>query len=187
MRALAALAAFALALPAAAQNAPDPARLEGSVAKLVSFGTRHSLSSPDDPVRGIGAARRWAADELSRIGEACGCIETATIARSFTGPRAPSGVNIVDVLGFQKGRDPKRVVILMAHIDSRATDAMDANSDAPGANDDGSGVALVLEAARILSRENFDATIVYALTSGEEQGLGARNCSPKPQRSAAGP
>jgi Zn-dependent M28 family amino/carboxypeptidase len=160
-----------LATPAAAQDKPDPARLRATVEKLVSFGTRHTLSDPDHPTRGIGAARRWASAELSRIGDACGCIETANIARTFTGARAPNGVNIVDVLGFQTGADPKRVIILGAHIDSRVTDVMDATSDAPGANDDGSGVALVLEAARILSKERFQATIVYVLFSGEEQGL----------------
>jgi hypothetical protein len=160
-----------LATPAIAQEKPDPARLKASVDKLVGFGTRHTLSDPDNPTRGIGAARRWAMAELAKIGDACGCIEVANIARGFTGPRAPNGVNIVDVLGFQAGRDPKRVIIVMGHIDSRVTDVMNATSDAPGANDDGSGVALVLEAARILSKEKFDATIIYAVVSGEEQGL----------------
>lgn len=167
----------ALAAPAFAQQhpappAPDAARLKATVEKLVSFGTRHTLSSPDDPARGIGAARRWVAGELTRVADACGgCITVANIANTFTGPRAPNGVEIVDVLGFQQGLDPKRVIIVGAHIDSRVTDVMDATHDAPGANDDGSGVALVLEAARILSKEKFRATIVYAVFSGEEQGL----------------
>lgn len=160
-----------LATPAAAQDKPDPARLKATVEKLVSFGTRHTLSDPDHPTRGIGAARRWAMAEMSRIGDACDCIEVANIGRGFTGPRAPNGVQVVDVLGFQAGKDPRRVVIVMGHIDSRVTDVMDATSDSPGANDDGSGVALVIEAARILSKEKFDATIVYAILSGEEQGL----------------
>lgn len=166
-----ALPALLFATPATAQTAPDPDRLKASVEKLVSFGTRHTLSSPDHPTRGIGAARRWFANELNRIGEACGCIEVANLARTFTGPRAPNGVEVVDVLGFQAGRDSKRVVIVQAHIDSRVTDPLNFTSDAPGANDDASGVALVLEAARILSREKFDATIIYAALSGEEQGL----------------
>jgi len=166
------LAQPALAAPRPAHPAPDPARLKATVEKLVSFGTRHTLSSPDDPVRGIGAARRWVGGELTRIADACGgCITVANIANTFTGPRAPNGVEIVDVLGFQQGLDPKRVIIVGAHIDSRVTDVMDATHDAPGANDDGSGVALVLEAARILSKEKFRATIVYAIFSGEEQGL----------------
>jgi len=167
-----ALAALLLPVAAAAQEAPDPARLKADVEKLVSFGTRHSLSNPDDPVRGIGAARRWFADELGRIAAGCGgCIEVSNIERVFTVDRAPDGVNIVDVLGMQRGRDPNRVVIVQGHIDSRVSDVMDFTSDAPGANDDASGVALVLEAARLLSQSQFDATIIYVAISGEEQGL----------------
>lgn len=160
----------AMAPPAV--ETPDPVRLKASVATLVGFGTRHTLSSTDDPVRGIGAARRWAAAELARTADRCGgCIVGANIARTFTGARMPAGGEIVDVLGFQQGTEPRRVIIVGAHIDSRASDVMDSTRDAPGANDDGSGVALVLEAARILSGEHFRATIVYALFSGEEQGL----------------
>lgn len=166
------LALAVVPVAAQAQSQPDPARLKADVEKLVSFGTRHTLSDAVHPTRGIGAARRWFASALGRIGEGCGnCIEIANVARTFTNERAPKGVEVVDVLGFQPGRDPKRVVIVMGHIDSRVSDAMDAVSDAPGANDDASGVALVLEAARILSKEKFDATIVYAALSGEEQGL----------------
>jgi hypothetical protein len=166
------LTAFFLTVPATAQDAPDPARLKATVDKLVGFGTRHSLSTTDDPARGIGAARRWAAGELTRISDTCsGCITSANIARTFVGPRAPNGVEIVDVLGFQQGVEPRRMIIIGAHIDSRVTDVMNATSDAPGANDNASGVALVLEAARILSKQKFRATIVYALFSGEEQGL----------------
>lgn len=172
MRIIPILAALFLALPASAQIAPDPARLKSTVETLVGFGTRHTLSDTESQTRGIGAARRWALSELMKIGDACGgCIEAANIGRTFTGPRAPNGVEVVDVVGFQKGTDPKRVVIVMAHIDSRVTDVMNVTSDAPGANDNASGVALVLEAARILSKERFRATIVYAIVSGEEQGL----------------
>lgn len=164
-----------LATPALAQSAPEspsPQRLKGDVETLVGFGTRHTLSASDHPTRGIGAARKWAAEELDRIGAACGnCIQVARIGRTFTGPRAPNGVEIVNVLGFQQGEDPKRVVIVQGHIDSRVSNVMDATSDAPGANDDASGVALVVEAARILSKQKFKATIVYAILSGEEQGL----------------
>lgn len=167
-----ALAAPALAAPPSAHPQPDPARLRQTVEHLVGFGTRHTLSTTTDEHRGIGAARHWVAGEFTRIADGChGCITVADIARTFTGPRMPQGVEIVDVLGFQQGDDPRRVVIVGAHIDSRVTDVMNATSDAPGANDDGSGVALVLEAARILSREHFGATIVYAVFSGEEQGL----------------
>src|SRR4051812_1613173 len=154
------------AAPVMAQEQPNPARLKADVEKLVSFGTRHTLSSPTDPKRGIGAARRWFASEMERIGKGCGgCIQVANVARTFTGPRAPNGVEIVDVLGFQAGTDPKRVVIVMGHIDSRVTDVMNVTADAPGANDDASGVALVLEAARILSKEKLTATVIYAALS----------------------
>ncbi|WP_293881171.1 M28 family metallopeptidase, partial [Sphingomonas sp.] len=137
------------------------------------FGTRHTLSSATDPQRGIGAARKWVADEFLRIGKTCGgCIAVDRPRAQFQNSRAPRGVDIVNVLGIQKGTgNPRHVVIVAGHIDSRVSDVMDATSDAPGANDDASGVALVLEAARILSRERHDATIVYAALSGEEQGL----------------
>jgi hypothetical protein len=172
MRPLLLATAALLPSPAAARDTPDPARLKASVEKLVSFGTRHTMSSATDPKRGIGAARRWTAAEFAKIARACGsCLTVENIQRVFTGPRSPAGVNVVNVLGVQLGSEPGRVVIAQAHIDSRVTDVMDATSDAPGANDDASGVALVLEAARILSKEKFRATIIYAALSGEEQGL----------------
>ncbi|MDV5823279.1 M28 family peptidase [Sphingobium naphthae] len=167
-------AASALCSPAIAQTrAPDPARLKATVETLVSFGTRHTLSSPTDPKRGIGAARRWGGTEFETISKACGgCLTVETIADRFTGPRAPDGVEVVDVLAIQKGTgDPNQVVIVAGHIDSRVSDVMNATSDAPGANDNASGTALVIEAARVLAGEKFDGTIVYALLSGEEQGL----------------
>ena len=165
---------FALLATAAApaQAAPDPARLRATVEALVGFGTRHTLSTTTDPERGIGAARNWAAARFDTIGRACGgCVTVERLSRHFTGPRAPDGVVVEDVLGIQRGSDPNRYVIVGAHIDSRVTNVMDVTSDAPGANDDGSGVALVLEAARLLSKETLRATVVYALFSGEEQGL----------------
>ncbi|MFZ2981075.1 MAG: M28 family peptidase, partial [Sphingobium sp.] len=171
------LAATALALFAPASfaqtKAPDPARLKTTVEKLVSFGTRHTLSSATDPKRGIGAARKWGAAEFEKISKGCGgCLKVEMVEDRFTGPRAPDGVNVVDVLAIQRGTgDPNQVVIVAGHIDSRVSDVMDINSDAPGANDDGSGTALVIEAARVLAGEKFDGTIVYALLSGEEQGL----------------
>ncbi len=167
-------AASALSTSASAQTrAPDPARLKATVERLVSFGTRHTLSSATDPRRGIGAARRWGAAEFEKIAKGCGgCLTIETIADRFTGPRAPDGVEVVDVLAIQKGTgDPNQVVIVAGHIDSRVSDVMNATSDAPGANDNASGTALVIEAARVLAGEKFDGTIVYALLSGEEQGL----------------
>ena len=171
---LLALASLLLAAPLGAKPAmPDPMRLRADVATLVSFGTRQSLSSATDPKRGIGAARRWAAGVFADMGKGCGgCLAVETIGDQFKGERAPDGVRIEDVLAIQKGSDGfDNVIIVAGHIDSRVTDILDATSDAPGANDDGSGSALVLEAARILSKEKHRATIVYALLSGEEQAL----------------
>ncbi|SEI84936.1 Zn-dependent amino-or carboxypeptidase, M28 family [Sphingobium sp. AP50] len=164
----------ALTQPVLAETkAPDPVRMKATVERLVSFGTRHTLSSATDPKRGIGAARTWGAGEFQKISKACGgCLTVETIADRFTGPRAPDGVEVVDVLAIQKGTgDPNQVVIVAGHIDSRVTDVMNITSDAPGANDNASGTALVIEAARVLAGEKFDGTIVYALLSGEEQGL----------------
>ncbi|MBP2278278.1 M20/M25/M40 family metallo-hydrolase [Sphingomonas sp. PL20] len=171
-----AVAVTLLPAPAAAQTSPDPDRLKADVNTLVSFGTRHTLSNPTDPKRGIGASRRWFAAELQKIGKQCGdCLKVEQIQRVVTGERAPAGVNVVDVLGVQPGTDPTRVIIVQGHIDSRVTDVMNATADAPGANDDGSGTALVLETARLLAKEHFAATVIYAALSGEEQGLlGAR-------------
>jgi hypothetical protein len=157
---------------AAPYPAPSSVRLKADVTAMVGFGTRHTASITTDPKRGIGAARNWAASRFQEIAATCGgCITVDRISRRFTGPRAPTGVVVEDVLAIQKGRDPNRVVIVGAHIDSRVTDVMNVTSDAPGANDNASGVALVLEAARLLSQRQFDATIVYAVFSGEEQGL----------------
>ncbi|WP_260580899.1 M28 family metallopeptidase [Sphingopyxis sp. PET50] len=167
------LCAATPALAADETPAVDPARLKADVEKLVSFGTRHTLSSATDPKRGIGAARNWGAAEFERISKACGgCLTVSRISDRFEGPRAPAGVIVENVLAIQKGTgDPAHVVIIAGHIDSRVTDPMNFTADAPGANDDGSGTALVIEAARLLSKRNHRATIVYALLSGEEQGL----------------
>lgn len=172
------LAVLLLTAPVAAfakdeTPAADPARLKASVEKLVSFGTRHTLSSATDPKRGIGAARGWGADEFARISKACGgCLKVTRIADRFEGPRAPAGVTVENVLAIQKGTgDPAHVIMIAGHIDSRVSDPMNFTDDAPGANDDASGTALVIEAARLLSKQKHRATIVYALLSGEEQGL----------------
>lgn len=157
----------------AATPHPDPARLKATITPLVQFGTRHTLSTTTDPNRGIGAARQWVRTSFEDLGRACGgCLQVETVGDSFSGPRAPQGVRVEDVIAIQHGSArPDQVIIVQAHVDSRASDVMDTTIDAPGANDDGSGVALVMEAARILSREHFPATIIYAVLSGEEQGL----------------
>jgi Zn-dependent M28 family amino/carboxypeptidase len=163
----------AFLIGAAPAPAPSPEALKATITTLVGFGTRHTLSTTTDPKRGIGAARAWVAAEFGKYAAACGgCLKVATVGDSFTGPRAPDGVRVEDVIAIQKGTsDPDRVIIVQGHIDSRVNDVMDATSDAPGANDDGSGTALVIEAASILSKEKFAATIVYAVLTGEEQGL----------------
>ena len=179
MRALTKVASLALLLaaPLLARGAPvsgvSAARLRADVTSLVSFGTRHTLSSADDPKRGIGAARRWAEGEFRKTGAACGgCLEFVLPENTVTGERMPRPVKIIDVVAIQRGSErPNEVVIVQGHIDSRVSDVMNAAADAPGANDDGSGVALVLEAARVLSKRKFPTTIVYAVLSGEEQGL----------------
>lgn len=167
------------AAPAAAATPQEIAdevsreRLHAIVETLVSFGTRHTLSSQTDPKRGIGAALKWTEAEFGRYSRACGgCLRVVTPSDVVTGRRVPNPTRVTNVLAIQRGSvDPNRVVIISGHIDSRVTDPMNATSDAPGANDDGSGTAAVIEAARLLSKRRFPYTIVYAALSGEEQGL----------------
>ncbi len=153
--------------------AVSPAELRATIEKLVSFGTRHTMSETKSNRRGIGAARRWTEARFGEIGKACGgCLTIAVPSEVVTGPRVPTPTEVVDVLAIQRGTsDPNRVIIISGHIDSRVTDVMDAKSDAPGANDDASGVAAVIETTRVLSKHKFPATLVYAVLSGEEQGL----------------
>jgi Zn-dependent M28 family amino/carboxypeptidase len=148
-------------------------QLRKDVAALVSFGTRHTLSSQTDPKRGIGAALNWSEAEFRRYSAACGgCLVTARPTTTVQGARVPQPTRLTNVIAVQRGTErPNDVVIITGHIDSRVTDVMNATADAPGANDDGSGSAAVLETARVLSNHKFPGTIVYALLSGEEQGL----------------
>ena len=157
----------------AAPVAISPAELRATISRLVGFGTRHTLSDTVSDTRGIGAARRYAAARFAGISKDCGdCLTIETPATVVTGDRVPAPATIVDVLAIQRGTsDSERVVIVSGHIDSRNSDPMDARGDAPGANDDASGTAVVIEAARVLSGQKFAATIVYAVLSGEEQGL----------------
>ena len=176
MRGMIALASVALI--GAAPPSPDAelraivapvsaARMKATVEKLVSFGTRHTLSSQTDPKRGIGAALNWGESQFKSFG-----LETVRPCDTFTGERVPTPTRICDMVAIQRGTErPNDVVIITGHIDSRVTDIMNANAFEPGANDDGSGSAAVLEAARVLSKHKFPGTIVYSLDSGEEQGL----------------
>jgi len=154
-------------------SAVSAKRLEADIRKLVGFGTRHTLSLTESDTRGIGAARRWIANEFRRIsGECGGCIEVMMISDTVTGRRITEPVEIVNVIAIQRGTlDPDRMVMMSGDIDSRVSDGMDAISDNPGANDNASGMAGAIEAARVLSKHRFPGTIIYAGLSGEEQGL----------------
>ncbi len=148
-------------------------QLRGTIQALVGFGTRHTLSDTQSEARGIGAARRWTKARFEAISRDCGgCLSIVTPSQTVSGKRIPTPTEVMDVVAIQKGStEPDRVIVLTAHIDSRVSDVMNASADAPGADDNGSGTALVIETARILSRYRFPATIVYGVLSGEEQGL----------------
>ncbi|MCA6073346.1 M28 family metallopeptidase [Fulvivirga sedimenti] len=145
------------------------------VETLVSFGTRHSLSETESNIRGIGAARRWVLSKFQEFSAASGSRLNSELD-SFTVPagrRIPYEVEMKNVMATLPGSDPgdDRVLIISGHLDSRVSDVMDSTSNAPGANDDASGVALVLELARIMSKQTFPATIIFVAVAGEEQGL----------------
>ncbi|MHC3471576.1 M20/M25/M40 family metallo-hydrolase [Streptomyces sp. 7R007] len=152
----------------------DPARIEATVRKLVSFGTRHTLSAQDDPARGIGAARDWLLAELRSHAAASGGRMTVEAQSYVQQPasRIPTATRITNVVATLRGAvTPERVYVVSGHYDSRVSDVMNAVSDAPGADDDASGVAVVLELARVLARRRPAATLVFAAVAGEEQGL----------------
>lgn len=153
--------------------AVSPVELKTTVQTLVDFGTRHTLSDTQSDKRGIGAARRWVQRRFTELSKQCGnCLEVVTPSQTFTGPRAPQPTEVMDIVAIQRGSsDANRVILITGHLDSRVSDIMNSTSDAPGANDDASGVAAVLEAARVLSKQRLRATVVYAALSGEEQGL----------------
>jgi hypothetical protein len=183
MKVFAALLSSAALMGAAPAPAPVPAEpyaqlqqiiapvsgaeMKKTVEKLVSFGTRHTLSSQTDPKRGIGAALNWTEGQFKSFG-----LETVRPCDTFTGKRIPTPTRVCDMVAIHRGTErPNDVVIIQGHIDSRVTDVMNFTSDAPGANDDGSGTSAVIEAARVLSKHKFPGTIVFAALSGEEQGL----------------
>jgi hypothetical protein len=167
---------------AAALRQVSPARIQANIEKLVSFGTRATISAQDPASiaasRGIGAAREWIKAEFERYGKECGgCLEVKT--DSFTeeaGERIPQPTVITNVYAVLKGTsDPGRMVLVTGHYDSRNSGTLDGTGDAPGANDDGSGTAVSLECARVLSKMSskmkFAATIIFLTVAGEEQGL----------------
>lgn len=178
-------AALFVRLPAAGAVVPAPraadvmARItpdgvRHAVEKLASFGTRHTLSEAASETRGIGAARRWIRGELEGVeppGRLTVFDETFTAPR---GPRIDVPTDLVNVIAVLPGSMPEatnRRYYVVGHYDSRASDQMNREIDAPGANDDASGVAVVIECARALASERLDATIVFLATPGEEQGL----------------
>jgi hypothetical protein len=179
-------AAFGQAAP---KNAPDPAvekmikevsakNIEATIRKLVSFGTRNTLSEQDNPTRGIGAARDWIYGEFQRFSNECGgclTVEKQTFLQAANPPprgRVPEATNLTNVYAVLKGAtDPDRVYVVSGHYDSMCTSPIDAKCDAPGANDDASGTAAVIELARVMSKQKFDATIIFMAVPGEEQGL----------------
>jgi len=157
-------------------EAPSAERIEADITKLVGFGTRHTLSDTTSETEGIGAARRWLKAEFEQISANCGrCLEVFYVSDYVggeEGSRIPEPVQVVNVIAIQRGTaDPNRFVVMSGDIDSRVSDVMDAESVSPGANDNASGVAGVLEAARVLSQYEFEGSIMYAQLSGEEQGL----------------
>ncbi len=150
--------------------------LEAIVRKLVSFETRHSFSTTRHKTRGIGAARNWVQSEFEKYAQASGGrlkVEQDPYIVEPDGRRISRRIEMRNVMATLQGTDPNdnRVFIVSGHIDSRATDVMDSTSKAPGANDDASGVAVVMEMARIMSKRQFPATIIFVAVQGEEQGL----------------
>ncbi|MER0240696.1 M28 family metallopeptidase [Streptomyces sp. HSW2009] len=152
----------------------DQRRIEATVRRLVAFGTRHTLSAQDDPVRGIGAARDWILAQMRTYARASGGRMTVEL-QSYVqqpAPRIPTPTRISNIVATLRGTtSPDRIYVVSGHYDSRASDVMDHTSDAPGADDDASGVAVIMELARVLATRRTGATLVFAAVAGEEQGL----------------
>lgn len=152
--------------------------IERTIRKLVSFGTRNTLSAQDNPTRGIGAARDWLYNEFLKIGEAAGgrlTVEKQTFEQApGKYARIARTTVLTNVVATLRGTQPaseNRMYVVSGHYDSMCTSPTDSECDAPGANDDASGTAAVLEMARVMSKYKFDATIVFMTVAGEEQGL----------------
>jgi len=155
-------------------TAPQAARIQNDIETLTGFGTRHTLSETESDTHGIGAARRWIKAEFEAISQACGkCLEVIYVSDAVSGTsRIPDPVEVVNVIAIQRGtRDTNRFVMMSGDIDSRISDPMNFTDDSPGANDNASGMAGVIETARVLSQYQFPGSIIYAGLSGEEQGL----------------
>jgi hypothetical protein len=152
----------------------DPARIQATVLRLTQFGTRHTASSQTDPVRGIGAATAWVVAQMQAIAATSSgrmTVQQQTFVQPAT-PTIPVPTTITNVIATLQGTaSPQRYYVITGHLDSRVTDVLDFNSDAPGADDDASGVAVVLELARLFATRQFPGTLVFATVAGEEQGL----------------
>ena len=151
-------------------------QIEADITSLVGFGTRHTLSDTISETRGIGAARRWIKGRFDEISANCdNCLEVfyqKDLVKKDTGPRIVKDVWVVNVLAIQRGKtNPNKFIIMSGDIDSRVSDPNNFTSDSPGANDNASGMAGTIEAARVLSKYQFDNSIIYVGLSGEEQGL----------------
>lgn len=152
------------------------ANIEANIRKLVTFGTRHTLSSQDDPQRGIGAAWRWIKSEMERYSrESGGRLEVGedrfVQPATQRAPKEATLVNVVATLPGTRAEAKDRIFVVSGHYDSICSPGGDVVCDAPGANDDASGTAAVMEMARVMSNHQFDATIVFLAVAGEEQGL----------------
>jgi len=152
----------------------DGARMKQTVEKLVSFGTRHTLSDTTSNTRGIGAARRWIFDELTRVAAASNGHMTVAYQSSMQQAQRTNNVpvDMINVVATIRGTtDPDRIYIATGHYDSMNSDIMNSTLDAPGADDDASGVAVIMDLARVLSQHPLDATVMLVAVQGEEQGL----------------
>jgi hypothetical protein len=153
----------------------DPDRIHATILRLTQFGTRHTASSQTDPVRGIGAANAWAFAQLQGFASVPGSnmtVRQQTFVQSVVPGRIPVPTTITNnIATIQGSASPERFYVITGHLDSRCSDVLDFTSDAPGADDDGSGVAVVFELARLLATKQFPGTIVLATVDGEEQGL----------------
>lgn len=156
-------------------NEISPESLEAIIEKLVSFGTRHSLSETQSDTFGIGAARRWVKDQFEEYAKESNGRMIAELDPYIVEPsnRIPYPVEMKNAMATLKGTDPNddRVFVISGHLDSRVSDVMDSASISPGANDDASGVAIVMELAKIMAKRAFPSTIIFVAVQGEEQGL----------------
>jgi len=156
-------------------RAIDPGRIHATILRLTQFGTRHTESSQTDPVRGIGAATTWVYDQFQAIAATSGgrmTVQKQSYTQAPVTGRLLGTTVITNVIATLQGTaSPQRYYVVTGHLDSRVTDVTDSTSDAPGADDDGSGVACVLELARLFAAHEFPGTLVFATVAGEEQGL----------------